>query len=110
VTFYRVQVKYRTAKRGVVEVRFRSSWADRHGTHIVPMPRNEVDVIAIYCPNTSQTMYINPHDFGWSVAVRVEPCRNGQVVGVLPASTYLAFPPARAAGARVTQRDDGDTA
>ena len=31
--FHRVQVKYRTARSGKVVVSFRSSWADRHGTH-----------------------------------------------------------------------------
>jgi len=108
--FYRVQVKYRTAKQGRVDVLFKSSWADRHGTHHVPMPRNEVDVIAIYCPNTAQTYYINPHDFRSSVTVRIEPSRNRQSVGILPGSACVTFPPATSLGARVSRPDDSNVA
>ena len=108
--FYRVQVKYRTAKQGRAVVLFRSSWADRHGTHHAPMPRSAVDVIAIYCPNTAQTYYINPHDFGSSVSVRVEASRNRQALGILSASTCLAFPPASSLGARVSRPTDSHVA
>ncbi|HEX4906063.1 MAG TPA: group I intron-associated PD-(D/E)XK endonuclease, partial [Acidimicrobiales bacterium] len=34
--FLRVQVKYRSARSGSLEVQFKSMWADRHGTHAVP--------------------------------------------------------------------------
>ena len=67
--FYRIQVKFRSSKNGRVVVLFRSSWADRHGTHHRPMPRRAVDVIAIYCPNTGATYYLNPADFRSSASV-----------------------------------------
>jgi len=66
-SFYRVQVKFRTAKQGSVIVRFSTSWADRHGTHIRPMPRHEVDAVAIYCPETAQCYYLDPKEYGTSV-------------------------------------------
>ena len=97
-TFYRVQVKYRTLTRGSVNVQFQSTWADRHGIHKRPMPRDQVDVVAIYCPDTGFTYYVNPSDFGGSVTLRVTPSRNGQQFGVLPVSKFLAMPPATARG------------
>jgi hypothetical protein len=99
--FYRVQVKFRAVKRGSVYVAFRSAWADRHGTHHRPMPVDEVDVIAIYCPDTRQTYYLNPRDFRLSATVRVEPSRNSQALRVIQARACLAFPPATAVGARL---------
>jgi len=36
--FYRVQVKFRRLTSGSVHVKFRSTWADRHGVHTRPMP------------------------------------------------------------------------
>jgi hypothetical protein len=97
-SFYRVQVKYRRLTRGSVNVEFMSTWADRHGIHKRPMPRDQVDVVAIYCPDTRDTYYINPGDFRGSVTLRVTPPRNGQHVGVLPVSQYLTMPPVTTRG------------
>jgi hypothetical protein len=109
-TFYRVQVKFRTAQRGCVEVRFRSTWADRHGVHSRPMAVNEIDVIAIYCPDTCKAYYLNPRDFALSATVRIAPSRNGQALRVLQAASCLAFPPATSVGARVQLASASDVA
>ena len=88
--FFRVQVKFRTELYGAVQVVFESSWADRHGSaHKRPMPRNEVDVVAIYCPETALCYYVDPSRFGRSVTLRVQPARNGQAKRILPAEQYL---------------------
>ena len=92
--FYRVQVKFRTATCGSVCVEFVSSWADRHGVHSRPMPRDEVDVVAIYCPETELCYYVDPAKHRHSVKLRIEPAKNRQVKGVLPAHDFLAMPPA----------------
>ena len=84
--FERVQVKYRSMESGAVHVRFQSFWADRRGTHAAPMDKSSVDVVCVYCPDTDACYYVRPTDHGASVTVRVTPARNGQVVGVLPAS------------------------
>jgi hypothetical protein len=91
--FFRIQVKFRSSLCGSVKVVFESSWADRHGTHKRPMPRNEVDVVAIYCPETRYCYYVDPSRFGRSVTLRVEPARNGQAAGVFPAADFLQMPP-----------------
>jgi hypothetical protein len=111
--FYRVQVKFRTVKRGSVYVAFRTCWADRHGVHTMPMPREEVDVVAIYCPETGRCYYVDPAGLEGSVSLRVEPVRNGQVKRVLLAEHYLEMPPStpRSVPAGVPRRprvDAGD--
>jgi len=97
--FYRVQVKFRTMKLGSVYVPFKTSWADRHGVHTRPMPMNEVDVVAIYCPDTRQTYYIDPRTFRGSATIRIEPSKNGQAQRVVRAADCLVFPPPHVRGA-----------
>jgi hypothetical protein len=102
--FHRVQVKYRSAKGGAVEVVFQSSWADRHGTHRRPMPLGEVDVVAIYCPDTERCYYIDPGQFRSRVTLRVEPARNNQSANVNRAEDYLLMPPRTVNGVSALQR------
>jgi hypothetical protein len=90
--FDRVQVKYRTSRAGAISVRFRSVWADRNGTHMKPSDKSEFDVLCIYCPETDACYYVQPAEFGDSVTLRVVPSRNGQRIGVLPASEFRRFP------------------
>jgi hypothetical protein len=90
--FYRVQVKYRAAVRGVVIVPFASSWADRHGVHRVVMDKASVDVVCAYCPDTRRCYYIDPRRHGNSVALRLAPTRNKQSKRVLLADDFTEFP------------------
>lgn len=93
--FHRVQVKYRSTSRGVLPVHFRSVWSDRHGVHMKPMERSEVDVLAIYAPATGLCYYLDPSDFGASVSLRLTPVRNGQRANILIADDFRQMPPAR---------------
>lgn len=90
--FHRIQVKYRSARSGCVSVRFRSVWADRHGTHMKPSDKAQVDVLCVYCPETDECYYLRPAEHGQSVTLRVAPSRNGQSRGVRHASRYRSFP------------------
>ena len=78
--FRRVQVKFRSVDRfGKVDVKFSTSWTDRHGTHTSPTDKNEVDVYCIYCPETDECYYLRPEKFGSNVlSLRVEAPKNGQ--------------------------------
>jgi hypothetical protein len=77
--FRRVQVKYRALDRnGALQIKFVTSWADRHGTHSVPIDKNEVDVYCIYCPNTDECYYLEPKNYCSNVSLRVESPKNGQ--------------------------------
>jgi hypothetical protein len=91
--FRRVQVKYRALnKQGALEVKFSTCWADRNGTHIVPIDKEEVDLYCIYCPDTDQCYYIEPGDFGSNVSLRVETPKNGQAKRVNYAADFRRVP------------------
>src|SRR5678815_1337038 len=47
--FLRVQVKYRKLDgSGKLDIKFSTCWTDRHGTHTVPVDKNEVDLYCVY--------------------------------------------------------------
>ncbi len=91
--FNRLQVRYRSARAGAVTVKFRSVWADRHGTHTTPMDKDAIDVVCIYCPESDQCYYVRPGTHGASVTLRITPSRNGQQAGVLHADAFREMPP-----------------
>jgi hypothetical protein len=91
--FSRIQVKYRATSRGVLPVHFRSVWSDRNGVHARPLDRNEIDILAIYSPETRRCYYLDPTDFAASVSLRLEPPKNGQTANILLASDFAEFPP-----------------
>ena len=86
--FTRVQVKYRKARRGSVTVHLRSVWSDRNGPHVTALDRDEIDLIAVYCPDTDACYYVRASGCGSSVTLRVTPSKNNQVVGILPAASF----------------------
>lgn len=90
--FYRIQVKYRAAVEGVIMVPFRSSWADRHGVHCMPMDKDSVDVVCVYCPDTERCYYIDPRRHRTAVHLRLSATRNKQSRRVLMAEQFLEFP------------------
>jgi len=91
--FRRVQVKYRTlGKNGVMQVKFASCWADRHGTHTVPIDKNEVDLYCIYCPDTDECYYLEPGKFASNVSLRVGTSKNNQVRRVNFAADFRRAP------------------
>lgn len=92
--FTRLQVKFRSMRAGALTVKFRSSWADRAGTHSTPIDKTSIDAVAIYCPDTDQCYYVDPLAHGSCVTLRTVPSRNGQQAGVLDAVAYRELPPA----------------
>ena len=91
--FRRVQVKYRSLESsGALQVKFATSWNDRHGTHMVPVDKNEVDLFCIYCPDTDECYYIEPGQFGSNVSLRVKTPKNGQSKSVHFAADYRRAP------------------
>ena len=83
----RVQVKYATLKNGAIEVNFRTSWADRNGTHIKHYAVNEFDYYAIYCPEKDEVIYI-PNSLNCPKVIRFEKTRNNQGRNVKWANDY----------------------
>ena len=90
--FRRIQVKYRKIKNGALTVRFRSAWADKHGTHTKLVDKESIDVYCVYCPDTNSCYYFNPSDFNETVNLRVEAPKNNQMKNVKFASDYCRVP------------------
>lgn len=90
--FHRVQVKYRSARTGSLEVQFKSNWSDRNGVHKALIDKTSVDVVCIYCPETDECYYVRPADHGNSVTLRILPSKNRQVLRVLLASEFRNVP------------------
>jgi len=91
-TFKTVQVKYREIKFGRIEISFKTSWTDKHGTHVVPVNKDLVDLYCVYCPETDKCYYFNPSDFGKSITLRVEAPKNNQKQGIRFADDYCEVP------------------
>lgn len=87
-TFYRLQVKYRSARAGGISVNFRSTWADRNGTHTTRTDKGSIDAVCIYCPETDECYYVYPAAHNRSVTLRITPSKNGQQSGVLDAADF----------------------
>jgi hypothetical protein len=81
--FRRVQVKYRKLdKSGKMDIKFSTCWTDKHGTHTVPVDKNEVDLYCVYCPDTDECYYLDPKVFGSNATLRVETPKNGQLKNI----------------------------
>lgn len=75
---YQVQVKYAALQdNGTIEVKFRTSWADKHGTHIRYYNENDFDLYAIYCPEREIVLYV-PNTKKTPRVIRFEKTRNNQ--------------------------------
>lgn len=91
--FSRIQVKYRAASAGKIDVQLAGMWADRNGSHVVPYDKSEIDVLAVYCPDTDQVYYLSVADVtGTSVTIRTSVPKNNQLKGVRMASDFLTMP------------------
>jgi hypothetical protein len=91
--FRRVQVKHRKVDRtGKIEIKFSTCWADRNGTHSVPIDKNEVDLFCVYCPDTDECYYLDPAEFGSSASLRVEAPKNNQRKAVRLAADFRRVP------------------
>ena len=85
----KLQVKYaRLRNDGTVDIKFRSSWADKNGTHVKKYQENDFDFYAIYCPEKKVVLYI-PNTLNCPKRVRFEPPLNNQRKSVKWAHDYL---------------------
>lgn len=92
--FYKVQVKYRKMVDGCVEFEMlRSIISD--GKIVTRRIRpEEVDLYALYCPDTNQCYYIQAITVSnlQQVKFRMHPPKNNQLKGVKMAKDYLEVP------------------
>lgn len=89
---YRIQCKYRNKVAGSVLLHFRSTYADKNGSHDVPIDKNDIDCWAIYCPDTDKIYYIDPKKYNKSINLRVDANQNGHEEKH-KIENFLIFPP-----------------
>ena len=91
--FKRVQVKYKSLdKTGALTVHFRSSWADKNGTHMKAVDKGQIDLYCIYCPETDECYYLDPKEYDKSVTLRVETPKNNQLTNVKFVTDFRRVP------------------
>lgn len=86
----RLSVKYRAKKEnGSISVRFRSSWADKHGVHTRPQDKTLFDATAVFCPDTGVCYYVrNDEASQGAFVLRIDPSKNNQEGGVRQAEHF----------------------
>lgn len=81
--FKRVQVKYRNLKKsGVLEIPFRSSYSTAKGVKTAAVDKSQIDIYAVFCPDTNECYYFNPQSFNKSLTLRVKAPLNHQNHGI----------------------------
>jgi hypothetical protein len=91
--FKRVQVKYKSVDRtGSMTISFRSCWADKIGTHMSQVDKQEIDLYRVYCPDTDECYYFDPKDFNKTVTLRVKAPLNNQSKFIKLANDYRRVP------------------
>ncbi len=91
--FKRVQVKYRElTTKGILEVRFRSTYCNTKGIVTSVVEKNEIDVYCVYCPQTDECYYFDPKRFDKSLSLRVAAPKNNQAHNVKFAKDYREVP------------------
>ena len=83
----KIQVKYAALKNGVVEIKFRTSWADKHGSHTKHYNKDDFDFYAIYCPEKDKVLYV-PNSSNSPKIIRFEKTLNNQGKNVKWADDY----------------------
>ena len=89
----RIQVKYAAANRkGAINLGLRRTHADRHGVHTRPIRLEEIDALAIYCPETDAVYYVRRDEISIDLrscfVLRLLPAKNGQVAKTRPAKDF----------------------
>jgi hypothetical protein len=90
--FIRIQVKYRRAVKGSVQIRLENWWADRNGSHGKPIDKSEIDVFCVYCPDTDECYYFKPENAKTYFSLRIDAPKNNQSKNINFAEDFAGVP------------------
>jgi hypothetical protein len=91
--FSRVQVKFRSLrKNGTLEIPFSSSYSSSKGVSIKKADKDQIDLYAVYCPQTDACYYFSPSAFQHTATLRVNAPRNNRSLRVHKAQDYREVP------------------
>jgi hypothetical protein len=92
IRFIRLQIKYRKAVNGSVQIRLKNWWADRNGSHGAPVDKEQVDVFCVYCPDTDKCYYFRPENVGMYFSIRIATPKNNQLKKINLADNFTGVP------------------
>ncbi len=90
--FTRIQVKYRRAVNGAIQIKVINWWADKNGSHGKQIDKSQIDVFCVYCPDTDKCYYFKPENVGKCFTIRIATPKNNQAKGVNFAEDYTETP------------------
>lgn len=91
--FKSVQVKFRNLNRhGALDIPFRSSYSTSKGVITKSVNKANIDIYAVYCPETDECYYFDPKEFNRSVCLRVKTSLNNQQQGIRNAFEFKKVP------------------
>jgi hypothetical protein len=91
--FKTVQVKFRNlTKNGILEIPFRSSYSTSRGVKTKPVDKAQINIYAVYCPQTDACYYFNPKHFNKSITLRVKTSLNNQKLKIHSADNFRKVP------------------
>ena len=91
--FKRIQVKYRSlSEKGTLDISLKQAWIDRQGTHSKEVNKEEIDLFAVYCPETNECYYFTPTAVNVYVSLRINNSKNNQQRNVKLAADYRRVP------------------
>lgn len=88
--FYRIQVKYRKILNGGINVSVTRAVITNNKISRQRIGINDIDILAIYCPDTDKIYYVYYKDISWvtTLKLRIIPPKNNQQYSVRLASNY----------------------
>ena len=90
--FIRIQVKYRRAVNGSVQIRLENWWAERKGSHGKLIDKSQVDVFCVYCPDTDKCYYFKLENAKTYFSLRLETPKNNQSKNINFAENFVRVP------------------
>jgi hypothetical protein len=91
----RVQVRYCTPNGGVMIIKLKSSWSDKHGNHVKKRVKGDFDTICGFNPENKTCYFLSDEDFenGNSINIRMEKPKNNQLKGIRLAEDFKIMHP-----------------
>lgn len=89
---YKVQAKARHIYRGVLDVHFRSTWADKNGCHNKKTDKSGADFYGLYCLDNDTCYYFNHNLYGQYFSIRINETANNQTKNVHLGKDFLQVP------------------
>ena len=91
--YKRVQVRYTTPKNDALQVKLRSIWNDKHGTHFTKRKSGDFDVLAVFNPHDKCTYFVSDDNFSNenAITLRMTKPKNCQVKKIRMAEDFKKF-------------------